>query len=173
MGRPHALLRVGFTYDRTLGMRRLTNTPVDLAIGKDGDLNILCRGGIAFIRRLSHDDEDLGGINLLAGVAPIGGTKKVGAKFVWPISLVMDSDENMWVSDEGTDTISVMNKEGELLSQLGESGEGDGQFNRQSGIAFDPEENNIRRRHAEPQNSEVYQGRQVPDEVGQVWRRTR
>ena len=48
MGRPYALLRVGFSYDKTLGMRRLTNTPVDLAVDSSGDLFILCRGGAAF-----------------------------------------------------------------------------------------------------------------------------
>ena len=40
MGRPYALLRVGFSYDKTLGMRRLTNTPVDLAVDSSGDLFI-------------------------------------------------------------------------------------------------------------------------------------
>ncbi len=141
-GRPYALLRVGFSYDRTLGMRRLTNTPVDLAIGREGDLNILCRGGVSFIRRLSQDDEDLGAINLAAGgAAQIGGTHSVNSNFVWPISMAMDSEENLWISDEGTNKITIIDKRGEIQAQWGESGDGDGQLNRQSGIALDADEN--------------------------------
>lgn len=142
MPRPYALLRVGFSYDRSLGMRRLTNTPMDLAIGSEGDLNILCRGGISFIRRLSHEDEDLGGINLAAGgAAQIGGTHSVDAEFVWPVSMAMDGAENLWISDEWTNKITAINKRGEIQARWGESGAGDGQFNRQSGIALDPDEN--------------------------------
>ncbi len=142
MSRPYALLRVGFTYDRTLGMRRLTNTPVDLAVGKTGDLNILCRGGISFIRRLSQDDEDLGAINLAAGgAAQIGGSHSVDSEFVWPISMVMDRDENLWISDEGSNRITVIDQRGEIQAQWGEHGAGEGQFDRQSGIALDPDEN--------------------------------
>ena len=142
MGRPYALLRVGFSYDKTLGMRRLTNTPVDLAVDRSGDLFILCRGGISFIRRLSQDDEDLGAINLAAGgAAQIGGTHSVNSKFVWPASMVMDSEENLWISDEGTNQITIIDKQGEILGQWGEPGRGEGQFDRQSGIALDPEGN--------------------------------
>ena len=142
MPRPYALLRVGFSYDRALGMRRLTNTPVDLAIGSDGVLNILCRGGASFIRRLSPDDEDLGGINLSAGgAAQIGGTHSVDAEFVWPASMAMDAEENLWISDEWTNKITVINKRGEIQARWGASGAGDGQFDRQSGIALDPDEN--------------------------------
>ncbi len=142
MGRPYALLRVGFSYDKTLGMRRLTNTPVDLAVDGSGDLFILCRGGISFIRRLSQDDEDLGAINLAAGgAAQIGGSHSVNSKFVWPASMVMDSQENLWISDEGTNKITIIDKQGEILGQWGESGSGEGQFDRQSGIALDPDGN--------------------------------
>ena len=142
MGRPYALLRVGFSYDKTLGMRRLTNTPVDLAVDGTGDLFILCRGGISFIRRLSQDDEDLGAINLAAGgAAQIGGTHSVNSKFVWPASMVMDSEENLWISDEGTNQITIIDRQGEILDQWGEPGSGEGQFDRQSGIALDPDGN--------------------------------
>ena len=122
VGRPYALLRVGFTYDRTLGMRRLTNTPVDLAVGKDGDLHILCRGGVSFIRRLSQDDEDLGAINLAAGgAAQIGGTYSVNSKFVWPISMQMDSDENLWISDEGANLITDNRPAGRDTGSVGQN----------------------------------------------------
>ena len=142
MTRPYALLRSGFPYDRTLGMRRLTNTPVDLAVSGDGTLFILCRGGAnSFVRQLTMEDETPGAVNLTGGAAQTGGTHAVGANFVWPASLVMDSDENLWVADEGTHQVSSFTKEGELLRQWGELGSEDGQLNRPSGIAFDLDEN--------------------------------
>ena len=142
MTRPYALLRIGFSYDRTLGMRRLTDSPVDVAIGKDGHLHILCRsGGLSFIRELNMDDEDLGAFNLCGGGGQLGGSRSVNASFIWPASLVTDHEENFWVSDEGNHKISALTKEGELIDQWGETGEGDGQLNRPSGLAFDPEGN--------------------------------
>lgn len=43
MGRPYGLLRTGFPFYKTLGMRLLTNFPIDIALGKEGCLYILCR----------------------------------------------------------------------------------------------------------------------------------
>jgi DNA-binding beta-propeller fold protein YncE len=142
MTRPYGLLRIGFTYDRTIGMRRLTNTPVDIAVARDGSLYILCRGGgLGFVRHLNLDDDDLGAFNLLGGGAQIGGSKSVGGSFQWPAALVMDGDENLWISDEGTHKIACVTREGDLVKQWGEFGEGDGQLNRPSGIALDREGN--------------------------------
>jgi DNA-binding beta-propeller fold protein YncE len=132
------LLRVGVTYQKTLGMRRLTNTPVDLAIGKDGDLHILSRSDeLTFIRRLSIDDDDLGAVNLVGGGGQVGGTSQTDGHFVWPASIIMDSAENLWVSDEATCKISNITTEGKVICQWGEQGGADGQLNRPSGIAFD------------------------------------
>ena len=49
MGRPYGLLRAGFPYIKTLAMRRVTNFPVDLALGQEGaDLRALpLRGRVA------------------------------------------------------------------------------------------------------------------------------
>ena len=142
MGRPYALLRIGFSYDRTLGMRRLTNTPVDLAIGTDGILNILCRGqGGSFVRRLSLDDEDLGAFNLTGGGAQVGGSAAVNGNFLWPASMAIDGEGSLVVSDEGTHKISVIDKDRDIVAQWGEFGLVDGQLRRPSGIALDPDEN--------------------------------
>ena len=63
MGKAYALLRAGFPYVKTLGMRRITSNPIDLALGREGRLYILCRGALATeIRRYNWDDEDLGTI---------------------------------------------------------------------------------------------------------------
>ena len=46
MARPYALRMIGsFPYHMTLGMRRVTSNAVDVALGADGIVYVLCRGG--------------------------------------------------------------------------------------------------------------------------------
>jgi DNA-binding beta-propeller fold protein YncE len=133
MARPFGLLRAGFPYVKTIGMRRVTNFPLDVAIGKDGTLYVLCRSaGGAQIARVSYDDDDLG---------PISGYGTDDGKFQLPAAIILDRDENLVVSDEGLHRITVLNTQGEFLAKWGEPGEGPGQLNRPSGIAFDLEGN--------------------------------
>ena len=74
MGKAYALLRAGFPYVKTLGMRRITSNPIDLALGREGRLYVLCRGALATeIRRYTWDDEDLG---------IIGGSGTTDGKFL-------------------------------------------------------------------------------------------
>jgi DNA-binding beta-propeller fold protein YncE len=134
-----ALLRVGVSYERTVGMRRLTNTATDVVISRSGDLHILCRGeGLVFIRRLTLNDDDLGAFNLVGGGGPVGGSFKVeGGQFVWPASLALGPDDSLWLSDEGTSKISSLTLDGKLTGQWGVCGAGAGELNRPSGICFD------------------------------------
>ena len=133
MARAHALLRAGFPYLKTLGMRRVTSNPVDLALGKEGRLYVLSRSELATeIRRLSWEDENLG---------TIGGPGTEDGKFRWPVCVVLDEDENLYVSDEALNRISIFNKAGAFLGKWGEAGTGAGQLNRPAGMAFDPEGN--------------------------------
>ena len=133
MARPYGLLRAGFPYLKTLGMRRLTNYPVSIALGGEGRIYILNRqDGAAQIRKYSFDDEDRGNFG------------KVGdddGEFQWPVSIMTDSEENIYVSDEALDRITSFDQEGEFLARFGESGSGEGQFNRPAGMAFDADEN--------------------------------
>ena len=57
--------------------------------------------------------------------------------FVWPAGLALDSHENVYVTDEWLNRISVFSKDGDLLSAWGSAGQGPGQLNRPSGIAID------------------------------------
>ena len=68
-----------------------------------------------------------------------GGTED--GKFVWPTSIVLDKEENVYVSDEDLQRISIFSKDGEFLSKWGEAGDGDSQLNRPSGMAFDSQDN--------------------------------
>jgi DNA-binding beta-propeller fold protein YncE len=133
MGRPYGLLRVGFPYLKTVGMRRVTNFPVDLAVGKDGTLYVLCRSaGAAQISRLSFEDDDLG---------PISGHGTDDGKLQSPAAIVADHDDNLFVADDAMHRITILGKDGTFLEKWGQPGAGEGQLNRPSGLAFDGEGN--------------------------------
>ena len=139
MGRPYALLRAGFPYVKTLGMRRVTNDPVDLTLGaleSEGKIYVLNRTGI--IARLQYEDD---GSWDVGDLTPIAGAGSEDGKFEWPVAMIMDREETLYVSDELLNRITALTKQGEFVSKWGEYGDGDGQFNRPSGIVFDAEEN--------------------------------
>jgi DNA-binding beta-propeller fold protein YncE len=127
MGRPYGLLRAGFPFYKTLGMRRITNYPIDIAVGKEGRLYVLCRpGDSSMVRKYTVDDEDLG---------------TVGSGLTWGVSIIADGEENLYISDEAQHRISSFSADGESLGTWGESGDGDGQLNGPAGLAFDADEN--------------------------------
>ncbi len=133
MARPYGLLRCGFPYVKALGMRRLTNYPIDVALGADDRLYVLCRAdNAALVRKYSYADEDLGAF---------GSMGKDDGQFMWPAAITSDAEENLYVSDEFLNKISVFNMDGEFQARWGESGSETGQLDHPSGIAFDTEEN--------------------------------
>ena len=133
MARPYGLLRAGFPYVKCLSMRRTTNFPIDIALGEEGRLYIMCRSdGTAMIRKYTDDDEDLG---------TMGGYGKGDGQFTWPVTIIADSEENLYVSDEFLHRIVAFDREGEHIGTWGEPGTDAGQLNGPAGIAFDPDEN--------------------------------
>ena len=133
MGRPYGLLRAGFPYVKTIGMRRTTNYPLDVALGNDDTLYVLCRsGGAAQIARLTYDDDYLGAFS---------GFGTDDGKFQLPGAIIIDRDQNLFLSDEGLHRITMLDKDGKFLNKWGVHGAGEGQLNRPSGLAFDADEN--------------------------------
>jgi NHL repeat len=132
--KPYALLRAGFPYHATLGMRRVTTFCMDVAIGEEGRLYALCRndGQGGSIRLTNWDDDDLG---------TMGGSGRGDGQFVWPVQLIRDRQEQLYVSDEGLHRISVFAPDKTFLGKWGEHGHDPGQLDRPSGIAFDADEN--------------------------------
>ncbi|MCC6175827.1 MAG: NHL repeat-containing protein [Chloroflexi bacterium] len=132
--RPYALLRAGFPYYTTLGMRRVTTYPMDIVIGDAGRIYVLCRddGAGASIRRTNWDDEDLD---------TISGNGTDEGKLLWPVQMIRDGGENLYVSDEATHRISAFSRDGTFLGCFGKHGSEPGQLDRPSGIAFDADEN--------------------------------
>jgi DNA-binding beta-propeller fold protein YncE len=132
-GLPHALLRAGYPYIATLGMRRVTTYPMDVAFGDDGRLFVLCRHDfpdLTHIRIINWEDEDLGTVE---------GAGRGGANFVWPVCIARGPDGNLYVSDEGTNRISRFDQHSGFVSGWGETGTAPGRLNRPSGFAFDAE----------------------------------
>ena len=126
MAMPYALLRAGFPYVKTLGMRRVTDAPVDVAVGADDNVYVLGRlGGSTPIRKLTWDDDFLG---------PVGAPE---AAFEWPVAIAMDAEDNIYVSDEATHRITVITSDGKFLGSWGERGEAQGELNGPSGMALD------------------------------------
>ena len=58
-------------------------------------------------------------------------------EFIWPAGLALDSQENIYVTDEWLNRISIFDKDGGFLRMWGSPGVRDGELNRPSGIAVD------------------------------------
>ena len=59
----------------------------------------------------------------------------------WPCSIDIDSDENVYVSEEYGSLIFIYDKDGAFLDSWGKKGSGVGELNGPSGLAFDEEDN--------------------------------
>ena len=139
MTRPHGLLRAGYPYSHTLGMRRVTNFPADIAFSGKGDAYILLRpsDGNASIRIWPVDDMDF----FTDDLKTIGGYGTEDGQFIWPVQIITDSRGCIFVSDEATHRISQFDPDGNFLSKWGTEGDATGQFNSPAGIAFTPDGN--------------------------------
>ena len=129
-GPPHALLRAGFPYVKTIGMIRTTPAPVDVAIGSDRRIYVLSRGRAGVLIDSWDDDYPL-------KHPVIGGPGTAPGQLVWPTSMVLDCEENLYLVDEALHRITIFDRDGRLLSVWGEHGSGDGRFDHPSGVALD------------------------------------
>lgn len=59
-------------------------------------------------------------------------------ELIWPAGIALDSEENVCVTDEWLNRVSIFDKDGKFLHLWGSPGSGDGEFNGPSGIAIDP-----------------------------------
>ena len=136
MNVPHALFRCGFPYVKTLGMRRVTSGALDATPGPDNLVYVLVRAdagiGGSCVRVLNWEDDDLG---------TLGSTGNGDGNFQWPTKLILDQDQNLIISDEALNRITVMGKDGSFISKWGEYGCDKGQINHPSSIALDQQEN--------------------------------
>ena len=125
----------GFTY------------PIQMARGESDTMYVLCRSpeyrpeGTRIVVCTSNEEY----INVFARGVNHQGPHEYNfedGSMVWPTSLAIDSQGDVYVADEWLNRISVFNKDGDYLSKWDiKEGAGDGEINRPSGMAFDKEDN--------------------------------
>ena len=131
--------KLNLGYQKTIGIvnnqptgRGFAN-PVDLTVSGDGLILVLNRGAPIFSRvGVCNWDEEY--------LYEIGSIGEEDGQFKLPTSIALDSQEQMYISDEFNDRISVFDLSGKFLHKWGEHGSGDGQLDGPSGLAFDTDD---------------------------------
>ncbi len=133
-----------YRYSHTIGFHALLgrgfNNPVDVAIGRQGVLYVINRVGPEVEVRLGYKRVTMCTVEQeYLGEFGTGGTG--GGQLMWPASIAIDGDGNVYISDEALHRVSVFDGEGLFLHSWGVRGSGDGEFDRPAGIAFDKDDN--------------------------------
>ncbi len=129
-----------YNYDHCIGRYGISGPslaqPMDFALGPNRTLYVVNRGHEFLpsqgITKCTLDSEFLSedrGPGFGAGQSP------------WPISVALDSQENVYISDDYASRIFIYDKDGESLGGWGTKGSGDGELNGPSGIEFDQNDN--------------------------------
>ena len=109
--------------------------PMDMALAPDDVIYVVNRsyesradGTRINVFRLGEDGEEY--------ITEFGSYGDGPGQFIWPISIAVDSDVNVYVADEWLNRINVYSQDGEFLREWGSKGSGDGKLNRPSGLAI-------------------------------------
>lgn len=128
-----------FDHSYCIGMYGMSGqgfwAPMDFALGANGVIYVVNRGAEELGQRISKcttDHQFLG---------QFGGFGAGDGQFIWPASIDLDRDENLYVADEYLHRISIFDKEGKFLGRWGQAGSGEGELRGPSGVAFDREDN--------------------------------
>lgn len=141
-----------YRYSHTIGQNGVDGPGfyqiTDLAIGKDGFDPAQPKGVIYVVNRAVPEAErSRTGIRVVMTnmqedyLGDFGGYGDGDGKFVRPTAIALDSEQNVYVSDEWLQRISVFDKRGQFLDKWGAVGSEDGEFDRASGLAFDGKDN--------------------------------
>ncbi|MCH7844081.1 MAG: NHL repeat-containing protein [Chloroflexi bacterium] len=142
---------INVQYSKTIGRGEQFgpgfNYPVFVARGKEGVMYVLCRGsefrpeGVRVT--VCTTDEEY--ISTFARGVNFQGPHEFNTddgSLVWPTCIALDSQENLFISDEWLNRISSFSKDGDYLGKWEEkSGTGDGELDRPSGMVFDADDN--------------------------------
>jgi len=112
------------------------STPVGVAVGKNDMLYVANRNQPR-ITKTTVDQEFIKEFGR--------GTPEMDAPFpsrnMWLTAIGLDKDENVYITDEWHNAVTVFNSDGEMLKHWGEAGEGEGKLNGPSGMVFDADDN--------------------------------
>lgn len=127
-----------FDYSYCIGMYGMSGqgfwSPQDFALAGD-TMYVLSRGAEELGQRVSRvtlDHQFLG---------QFGAFGRGDGQFVWPRSIALDDDGNVYASDDFLSRVTVFDPEGGFVACWGDAGDGKDQLNGPCGIAFDPEGN--------------------------------
>ena len=112
--------------------------PYDLAVSKDGRIFVLnrcdpLRSSAVRVGILNLDEDYLGEFGY--------GNGSGDGQMVWPVAMAFDSSEQLYITDEHNQRISIFDSSGNFLAKWGVPGSGDGELNGPAGIALDQEDN--------------------------------
>ena len=164
-----------FTFSYVVGRAEFQGTgfwqPMDIALAPDNIVYAVNRSyesrphGIRInVFRLVDDSDEY--------ITEFGSYGERPGQFLWPISIALDKDINVYVADEYLHRITIFNKDGDYLNHWGTHGSGDGELDGPSGLAI-RDDIAIRRGQPEPPDTETHPGRQVYRPVQQLRRRPR
>jgi tripartite motif-containing protein 71 len=125
-----------FTYSHSVGRNEFAGTgfrnPLDFALGAD-DL-------VYVVNRSYENRRD--GIHITVCtlnekfIGEFGSSGEDDGEFIWPVGITVDSQGQVYVSDEWLNRISIFTKEGQFVGKWGTSGSGNGELHGPSGLAI-------------------------------------
>ena len=142
-----------FRYTHTIGRGEEAGpgfkNPVSLARGADDIMYVVSRAydyraDSKRITVCTVGEEYIGEIGnggRLGGDLMDSGENAADGSLVWPTSIALDREENLYVTDEWLNRVAIFSKDGDWLGSWGVVGSGDGEFNQPSGIHFDVDDN--------------------------------
>ena len=143
-------LGITFQYSHTIGRGEFSGpgfrNPVAMARGEDETMYVVNRSyeyrpDGKRITICTVDEEYIG--EFARGVTTAGETEENqnDGSLIWPTSVAIDHDSNVYVADEWLNRISVFTKDGDWIGKWGTKGSGNGEINGPSGMAFDADNN--------------------------------
>jgi DNA-binding beta-propeller fold protein YncE len=125
-----------FAYSHSVGRNEFAGTgfrnPFDLALGANDTVYVVNR---------SYENRP-DGIHITVCtlneefIREFGSCGEGDGEFIWPSGIALDGEENVYVTDEWLNRISIFSKHGNFLRHWGNPGAGDGELHGPAGLAF-------------------------------------
>jgi hypothetical protein len=115
---PTTRLQQRYRYSHTIGfyaqIGRGFNNPVDVAVRRDGVLYVLNRAGADTELRMIYKRVTICTVDEeYRGEFSSGGTGD--GQIMWPVAIALDQDDNLYISDEALQRISILTSRGNSL----------------------------------------------------------